>query len=165
MSTTDNGPTGANVLAIVATASASSGCVFMNESRSSWEANSVNAPGAKNVKFNSVEVVNDGSDIDYATLPFQGPATIGGNSYKLISVEYCMRPGPGAGATVEVVYVDSNNPNDFINDDTDRTLTGCYVVDTSTLAAAQGYHLSFGVRGAVGTLVAFEGVQSTWTKV
>jgi hypothetical protein len=119
-------------------------------------------PKAIKVRYDSVEVVSSGSSND-AVLPLHGPATIGGNSYKLISVEYCINPDTGT--KVNTVYVDSNNPVDFASDLTDRTATGCYVVDTSALAAAQGYHVTFRTAGAVDTSVDFEGVQSTWTKV
>ena len=115
--------------------------------------------------FGSVEMINSSGPFADAVLPLAGPALLGGKTYRLTSLEYCISPGPGA--SVVAVFLDSNRPVDFASDLTLRGAAGCYTMDAPALtpSGAQGYHVTFRTFGAEDTKVTFEGVQSTWAEV
>ncbi|MEM9515857.1 MAG: hypothetical protein AAGA42_13485 [Actinomycetota bacterium] len=115
---------------------------------------------------NSVRITSGGLTSSIV-LPLVGPAVIGGGSYRLASLEYCMRDTTG-GARVDDVTVHALTPSDFVSDPADRSDEGCYQVDVDELSvgvAPQGYHVTFNISGAVDSTVRFVGVQSTWTEI
>jgi len=118
---------------------------------------------AVNLSYGSVQVVNSSNFTSNSVLPLHGPAVLGGKTYKLDSVEYCITPQPGT--AVFFANIDSNTPVGLVIDTTVRDTPGCYSIDGSGLPAAQGYHVSFSTSGPEDSFVTFEGVQSTWVEV
>ncbi len=130
-----------------------------------------NAPGPTDPYLGNPAtlVVGDGyvrySTPSLVTMSLSAPVTVGGETRRLQSLEYCLS-AVAAGNTVDIVSLTSapfnGGPGTFIIDDTDRTATGCYTVDASTLVGGDAYSFNVALAGAGGT-IDMSSVQTTWT--
>ena len=126
---------------------------------------------AVDVYANEVSVQLKGIGTNAVSLPLAAPAVVGGSAYKLQSIEYCVStgvigdsvPGGSVGAVaVHVGFIGTGTPP--VEDTTDRTETGCYVVDTSAMPANNSYGVVFLLSGPLDSRVSFSSIQSTWVQ-
>jgi hypothetical protein len=102
------------------------------------------------------------------SLPLTQPPSVGGTSYRLSSVEYCLRFISG-GVKVDAAQIYSDNYTSSlpltleVDDATDRTALACYSVNTAN-GAARAYAFLLRVTQVTGTTggVIVTGVRSTW---
>ncbi len=125
----------------------------------------VSPPQAITIGSAEVSVVRGSAD-GTAHMQIIGPLAFGAATYKLASIEYCMVPGgPGSPGSVNnfTVEIQGLVAATSVEDSTARTTADCFVLDTSSLAAASAYDARWTVGGDAGALVSFRSVTSTWT--
>jgi hypothetical protein len=104
------------------------------------------------------------------SLPLTQPALVGGMTYKLSSVEYCVRTINAANSKVDLAGIYSDNFTGSVplaaeaTDPTDRTTVGCYAISAAD-GTARAYALVLSValvNGATTGGIIVSGVRSTW---
>lgn len=110
-----------------------------------------------------VRVTTNSSTPGFFQLPLHGPVSSDGTAYSLSSVEYCLSD-ISDGLTIAAVFVAAGG-NVIHSDLTDRTTSGCFVVDVSDVQTRVGHQVTWRVEAddAIGRLADFVSVSSTWT--
>jgi hypothetical protein len=105
------------------------------------------------------------------SIPLAAPVTVGGTSYQLSQVEYCVTlRNAGAIVTAVVIATDALAAGDvpltlLVNDPTDRTVTGCYTIAVPA-SSARSFGMLFSFAGNATPLSGFlTGIRATWTPV
>jgi len=103
------------------------------------------------------------------SLPFAAPVTVGGTSYRLSNLEYCIAVS-AAGPFVNTAAVASD---DFtgslpltvvVSDATDRTATGCYEIAVPA-SSARAFAAVFALSNTAPGNILFRGLRTTWMPV
>ncbi|MGE0359902.1 MAG: hypothetical protein AB7H93_06375 [Vicinamibacterales bacterium] len=104
------------------------------------------------------------------SFPFAAPVSVGGTSYQLSQVEYCISVR-NAGALVSAVAIVSDDLlngvplTSVVSDQTDRTTTGCYTVAVPASSARSfGMLLSLAGNATAGSIYV-SGIRTTWLPV
>jgi hypothetical protein len=148
--------------------------VVMTETAGGWRTPSSSNPVTFDIigpdAFMSGAASNPNDEVVPYSLPLTQPASIGGTSYRLASVEYCIRLINPANSRVDLAGIYSDNFTGAlplsaeVTDETDRTAVGCYSL-AATSGTARSYALVLGVtllgsNTSGGIIVS--GVRSTW---
>ena len=130
----------------------------------------VAAAGSNFTTFSTVGPVVAINGNGIVSVPLGAPASVGGTSYRLSAVEYCVAIS-GTGPYVDTAAVYSDDFNGalpftlLLSDTTDRTASGCYqlnVVDPG----ARSFAAVLALAGAApGGGVYLRGLRATWTPV
>jgi len=104
------------------------------------------------------------------SLPFDGPASVGGTSYDLVRVDYCVQLANGAFINSFGIATDelaSGVPATIeVTDQTDRTTTGCYGIDVPANGGQSfGALIAFAGAAAINNSVYLFNVRATWNPV
>jgi hypothetical protein len=148
--------------------------VVLNETAGGWRTASSSNPVAFEILgplafLSGAASTPDDEQVAYS-LPLTQPASVGGTSYRLASVEYCVRLINAANSKVDsaAIYSDSFTGatplTAEVTDLTDRTTVGCFALTTST-GTARSYSLVLGVSllgSATSGGLIVSGVRSTW---
>ena len=131
--------------------------IVMTHSTSTLTANEANPPSSLQAFASGNIVSGDGA----VMIALTGPASLGGVSYGLQSIEYCIE-NPSGGAYVDIVRVDEEGPfQGGVFDGTDRPDDGCYSLDVNR-SGSSGYAITLTVAGGAGASLRVSGATSTW---
>jgi hypothetical protein len=123
------------------------------------------SPSAVNVAGPMLASSGDGQ----ISIPFDGPVSVGGSSYKLDRVEYCLALKNGGYVTGVVIASDDlfNGVPDtvILNDLTDRTANRCYTIAVPA-SGARSFGAIFTLAGTTtANSIFLSGIRTSWSAV
>lgn len=144
--------------------------IVLGESAGGWRTASSSAPVTFEVLGPDAFLSGNPTSAVAFSLPLTHPALVGGTTYRLASIEYCVRMINAANSKVDSASIFSDTYTgsiplaNEITDSTDRTAVGCYEVIAPD-GTARSYALVLSValvNGATSGGVIVSGVRSTW---